>query len=61
VNIQKGGRRMSVYYVPSTNLFGRGCLKELAPLVSELGFKKAMVVTDKLLNQTGVAGKVLLS
>lgn len=33
---------MSVYYVPSTNLFGRGCLKELAPLVSELGFKKAM-------------------
>jgi alcohol dehydrogenase len=50
---------MSVYYVPSTNLFGRGCLKELAPLVKELGFKKAMVVTDKFLNQTGVAGKVL--
>ena len=50
---------MSVYYVPSTNLMGRGCLKELAPLVKDLGFKKAMVVTDKFLNQTGVAGKVL--
>ncbi len=50
---------MSVYYVPSTNLMGRGCLKELAPLVKDLGFKKAMVVTDKFLNQSGVAGKVL--
>ncbi|WP_420490555.1 iron-containing alcohol dehydrogenase [Neobacillus drentensis] len=50
---------MSVYYVPSTNLMGRGCLKELAPLVKDFGFKKAMVVTDKFLNQSGVAGKVL--
>ncbi|WP_202171302.1 iron-containing alcohol dehydrogenase [Bacillus sp. USDA818B3_A] len=50
---------VSVYYVPSTNLMGRGCLKELAPLVKDLGFKKAMVVTDKFLNQSGVAGKVL--
>jgi alcohol dehydrogenase len=50
---------MSIYYVPSTNLMGRGCLKELAPLVKDLGFKKALVVTDKFLNQTGIAGKVL--
>ncbi|MEW9049984.1 MAG: iron-containing alcohol dehydrogenase [Neobacillus sp.] len=50
---------MSIYYVPSTNLMGRGCLKELAPLVRDLGFKKALVVTDKFLNQSGIAGKVL--
>ncbi|WP_462409960.1 iron-containing alcohol dehydrogenase [Neobacillus sp. Marseille-QA0830] len=50
---------VSVYYVPSTNLFGRGCLDELAPLVKDLGFKKAMVVTDKFLSKSGVAGKVL--
>ncbi len=50
---------MSVYYVPSTNLFGRGCLNELAPLVKDLGFKKAMVVTDKFLSKSGIAGKVL--
>ncbi len=50
---------MSIYYVPSTNLMGRGCLKELAPLVEELGYKKALVVTDKFLNQSGIAGKVL--
>ncbi|MGG0718426.1 iron-containing alcohol dehydrogenase [Robertmurraya massiliosenegalensis] len=50
---------MSIYYVPSTNLMGRGCLKELAPLVKDLGYKKALVVTDKYLNQSGIAGKVL--
>ncbi|WP_251551489.1 iron-containing alcohol dehydrogenase [Neobacillus muris] len=50
---------VSVYYVPSTNLFGRGCLNELAPLVKDLGFKKAMVVTDKFLSKSGIAGKVL--
>lgn len=50
---------MSVYYVPSTNLFGKGCLKELVPLVKELGFRKAVLVTDKLLHQTGIVGKVL--
>lgn len=33
---------MSVYYVPSTNLMGRGCLKELAPLVKDLGFNNAI-------------------
>lgn len=49
---------MSVYYVPSTNLMGRGCLKELAPIVKELGYKKALVVTDKFLKQSGIAGKV---
>jgi alcohol dehydrogenase len=48
-----------VYYVPSTNLMGRGCLQELPALVKELGQKKALVVTDKFLNQSGLAGKVL--
>jgi alcohol dehydrogenase len=31
----------------------------LAPLVRDLGFKKALVVTDQFLNQSGIAGKVL--
>ncbi|MGM0903531.1 MAG: iron-containing alcohol dehydrogenase [Bacillota bacterium] len=50
---------MGVYYVPSTNLMGIGCLKELAPLINDLGYKKALVVTDQFLNQSGIAGKVL--
>lgn len=49
---------MSVYIVPSTNLMGRGCLQELAPIVQEFGFKKALVVTDKFLNQSGIVAKV---
>ena len=48
-----------VYYVPSINLMGRGCLKELGSQMKEFGFKKALVVTDTFLNQTGIAGKVL--
>ncbi len=47
-----------VFYVPSINLMGRGCLKELGSQMKEFGFKKALVVTDKFLNQSGVAGKV---
>ncbi|WP_404331857.1 iron-containing alcohol dehydrogenase [Mesobacillus maritimus] len=50
---------MGVYYVPSTNLMGIGCLKELAPLINDLGYKKALVVTDQFLSQSGIAGKVL--
>jgi alcohol dehydrogenase len=34
-------------------------LKGISSIGERLGFKKAMVVTDKFLNQTGVAGKVL--
>ncbi|RKQ32504.1 iron-containing alcohol dehydrogenase [Oceanobacillus halophilus] len=49
----------NVLYVPSTNLIGRGCLKEVGPFIEELGFKKALVVTDKFLNESGVAAKVV--
>ncbi|MBD8068626.1 iron-containing alcohol dehydrogenase [Bacillus sp. PS06] len=48
-----------VFYVPSTNLMGRGCLSEVGPFIQELGFKKAFVVTDKFLNKSGIVGKVL--
>jgi alcohol dehydrogenase class IV len=48
-----------VFYVPSTNLMGRGCLNEIGTLVKEFGFKKALVVTDKFLKMTGIAGKVI--
>jgi lactaldehyde reductase len=47
-----------VFYVPSINLMGRGCLKELGQQMKDFGFKKALVVTDKFLNQSGIAGKV---
>ena len=49
---------MSIYYVPSINIMGAGCLQELGPAISDLGFKKALVVTDKFLVSCGVAKKV---
>ena len=49
---------MSTYYVPSINIMGAGCLQELGPVISDLGFKKALVVTDKFLVSCGIAEKV---
>ena len=49
---------MSTYYVPSINIMGAGCLLELGPAISDLGFKKALVVTDKFLVSCGIAEKV---
>ena len=50
---------MAIYYVPSINLIGAGCLNDLGATVKELGFKKAFVVTDNFLMNNGVANKVL--
>ncbi|GGF79131.1 lactaldehyde reductase [Paenibacillus albidus] len=48
-----------VYYVPSINIMGKGCLQEIGPYVQELKLKKALVVTDKFLMKSGLAGKLL--
>lgn len=48
-----------VYYVPSINIMGKGCLQEIAPYIQELNLKKALVVTDKFLMKSGIAGKLL--
>ena len=50
---------MAIYYVPSINLMGAGCLNDLGATVKDLGFKKAFVVTDNFLMGSGVANKVL--
>ncbi|MEK3943298.1 MULTISPECIES: iron-containing alcohol dehydrogenase [Paenibacillus] len=48
-----------VYYVPSINIMGKGCLQEIGPYIQELKLKKALVVTDKFLIKSGIAGKLL--
>lgn len=48
-----------VYYVPSINIMGKGCLKDIGPFIQELSLKKALVVTDKFLVGSGIAGKLL--
>ncbi|ADO55995.1 MULTISPECIES: iron-containing alcohol dehydrogenase [Paenibacillus] len=47
-----------VFFVPSINLMGKGCLHEVGPYIKELHLHKALVVTDKFLMKSGIAGKV---
>ncbi|CAH1058034.1 iron-containing alcohol dehydrogenase [Paenibacillus pseudetheri] len=48
-----------VFYVPSINIMGKGCLQEIGSYIQELNLKKALVVTDKFLMKSGIAGKLL--
>lgn len=47
-----------VFYVPPVNIMGKGCLKEIGPYIQRLGLKKALIVTDKFLVKSGIAGRV---
>ncbi|MEH6530805.1 MAG: L-threonine dehydrogenase [Photobacterium frigidiphilum] len=49
----------SAFFIPSVNLMGAGCLTEAADAVKAHGFKKALIVTDKVLNQIGVVKQVV--
>ncbi|WP_064602741.1 L-threonine dehydrogenase [Photobacterium sp. J15] len=48
----------SAFFIPTVNLMGAGCLTDAANAVKEQGFKKALIVTDKVLNQIGVVKQV---
>ncbi|WP_161980740.1 iron-containing alcohol dehydrogenase [Streptococcus sp. S784/96/1] len=49
---------MSTFYVPSVNLIGRGVINEFGAHVAELGFKKALVVTDHFIAGSDILPKV---
>ncbi len=46
------------FFMPSISLMGADCLKDAGEQVAELGFKKALIVTDKVLGQIGIVKKV---
>ncbi len=48
----------SAFYIPTVNLMGAGCLKDAADSIQSQGFKKGLIVTDKILNQIGVVEQV---
>lgn len=48
----------SVFFMPSINLIGTGCLQEAASTIQKQGFKKGLIVTDKILNKIGIVKKV---
>lgn len=48
----------TAFYIPSVNLLGAGCLAEAARTVKAHGFRKALIVTDKVLVGIGMARRV---
>ena len=47
-----------VFYVPSTNIMGRGCINNIGEHIQNLGFKIALLVTDKFLSGSDILPKV---
>lgn len=48
----------STFFIPAVNVMGAGCLKEAVAAIKGYGFRKALIVTDNVLNKIGVAEKV---
>lgn len=46
------------FFIPSVNLMGAGCIQDAATSIKGFGFRKGLVVTDKVLNQIGLVSKV---
>jgi alcohol dehydrogenase len=46
------------FFMPTVNLMGAGCVKEVGNRAKILGAKKALIVTDKDLNKLGLADQV---
>lgn len=48
----------STFYIPTVNFMGSGSLTEAADAIQSHGFKKALIVTDAVLNNIGVVAQV---
>ncbi|MGY3877865.1 L-threonine dehydrogenase [Aeromonas enteropelogenes] len=46
------------FYIPAINLMGAGCLQEAVADIKGYGYRRALIVTDKILNQIGVVTKL---
>ena len=46
------------FFMPAVNQMGQGCVESSITDIAKLGFKKALVVTDVVLNQVGLVGSV---
>lgn len=50
---------MATFYVPAVNLVGRGCVNEIGSYIKDLGFKKALLVTDAFIESSDILAKVV--
>ncbi|WP_293932916.1 L-threonine dehydrogenase [Iodobacter sp.] len=48
----------TAFFIPSVNLMGAGCLQDAVSTIQSYGFKKALIVTDAVLNKIGMVAKV---
>src|SRR5471032_1727507 len=48
----------TTFFMPAVNIMGAGCLQEAILTIRAQGFHNALIVTDKVLNDLGVAAKV---
>jgi alcohol dehydrogenase len=48
----------STFFIPSVNMIGSGCLDEAAKTLKQQGLRRALIVTDKVLNNIGVVAQV---
>lgn len=48
----------SAFFIPSVNLLGAGCLTTAVTNIQTYGFKRALIVTDKVLNKIGMVKHV---
>ena len=46
------------FFMPAVNVMGSGCTQDAITAIRGYGFSKALIVTDKVLNQLGVVGKI---
>ncbi len=49
---------MAAFFIPSINLMGKGCLEDAVDNIKAQGFKKGLIVTDKVLVSIGMVAKV---
>ncbi|OAJ92741.1 L-threonine dehydrogenase [Vibrio bivalvicida] len=48
----------SAFFIPTVNFMGAGCLKDATDSIQSQGFKKGLIVTDKILSQIGMVKQV---
>lgn len=48
----------TTFFIPPVNVMGAGCLKEAVNAIQAYGFRHALIVTDKVLADIGVAANV---
>ncbi len=46
------------FFMPSVNCMGPNCLEDAGKDIQGLGFKKALIVTDRILNEIGLVNKM---